>query len=304
MSTFLTEKRVLITFFSIMVIIFWFNPAQATTYLYFDAENGVDGAYLPNPPFCQTECSGIGEKGTYQSVGGAPQGSKYFQWRTVNNQNSAYNNVSMRPPFPISCSLGRTYYIAYFFNFTKIDGREIWHRTGDSADKGVEIVGNGIRWIISRGHWDNLAPNQANKYTIWGGNPSYHINRSLENHDIYLPNQSGFSANNPIQLEYDKWHSAVMAVKLATDSTGSFTVYINGIRVLEYTNIITSASSSPSIECLTMGGTIAQPAYDAPAHLRKFDALLLTDNWQDILNGGYMSANPSPSPPTGLRIVN
>lgn len=37
-----------------------------------------------------------------------------------------------------------------------------------------------------------------------------------------------------------------------------------------------------------MNGTIAQPAYDAPAHSRRFDALLLTDNWQNIINLGYL----------------
>ena len=53
-----------------------------------------------------------------------------------------------------------------------------------------------------------------------------------------------------------------------------------------------------------MGGTIAQTAYDAPAHYRKFDAFMLTDNWQDIIDGGYLSGEggdtQAPTVPDGL----
>ena len=43
---------------------------------------------------------------------------------------------------------------------------------------------------------------------------------------------------------------------------------------------------------ITLGGTIAQPAYDARAHYRQFDALLLTDNSQNIIDLGYLKHEP------------
>ena len=86
-----------------------------------------------------------------------------------------------------------------------------------------------------------------------------------------------------------------MAVKMATDNTGSFTVYIDGVKLYEYNNIKTVATTSATITDIKMGGSIAQGAYDAPAHYRKFDALILTDNWQDIVNGGYLKTRPSPA---------
>lgn len=290
--------------FLIIIFLFWISSSKAEVYFYFDAESGMDDSTLPNPPFCMHECGedSITEEGKYHSAGGAKQGYKYFYWKTFDNQRSAWTEISYRPTFPITCLLGKTYYLGYFFNFTKIDGKEIWHRTGDSADKGVELMGNGVRWTVSVGHWGNLAANQADKFTVWGGNPTYHLNRSLENYDIYLPNQSGFSASNPIQLEYDKWHSVIMAVKMAADNTGSFIVWINGVKIIEYMNIKTCANTSPTIGYIAMGGTIAQPYYDAPAHLRKYDAMILTDNWQDIIDGGYMTNLP-PSKPMGLRII-
>jgi hypothetical protein len=288
------KLNISVMFFSLLLIVS--STSHATIYFYFDAENGTDGTNLSNPPFCQTECTSAYAKGTYQSSGGAPQGSKYFQWQTVNNQPEAYTvigNVSQNPPL-VSNALGNTYYVAYYFNFTRINGLDIWHETGQSADKGVEIVGSGIRWVLGRGNWATLINNQDHRYTVFVGNPSYHLNLSFEHGDIYWPNQNGYNSTNTLQLQYERWYSAVMAVKIASDNTGYVTFWIDGVKIGEYNNIRTAANSSPTISHMVMGGTIAQGAYDAPAHYRKFDALLLTDNWQDIINGGYLGKRPTP----------
>jgi hypothetical protein len=300
MIKFLGTRKVIIIV-SIIIYIFWFKPADATVYFYWDAESHpCDGSVLPNPPFWTQEVSYRG----HVVCGSAPQGSRFFEFQTVNNQTHHYTEIHPAPTFPITNILNKTLYLAYHFNFTRIDGRNIWHQTGQSGDKGLELQGSGIRWIVSRGHWENLANNTDHRYTIWGGNPSYHLNPSLENTDILRPNQSGYSASNPIQLTYETWHSAVMAVKVAADNTGSFTVWIDGVKILQYDNIRTAANSSPTIQNITMGGTIAQPAYDSPAHKRQFDALILTDNWQDIINGGYVTdLPPAPAAPSGLRII-
>ena len=101
------------------------------------------------------------------------------------------------------------------------------------------------------------------------GNPTYHLNRELEHTDAYYPNQSGYSVENPIQLDYERWHSCVMAVKMAADKTGSVIVWIDGVKLCEYEDIKICANTNPSITQITMGGTIAQPAYDAPAYYRQ-----------------------------------
>lgn len=271
-----------------------YTPAHATVYLNLNAEDGTVGTYVPNPPFCQTPCSGGGERATYQSSGGTPQGSKYYQWETVANQTNTYTEIHPSPNFPITNVLGQTFYLAWFFNFTRINALDIWHETGDSADKAVEIDGSGVRWTGSPGNWVSLAPNQDHRYTIFIGNPTYHLNLSLEHSDIYYPNQNGYNNTNTLQLQYEQWYSAVMAVKIASDNTGSVTLYIDGVKIFEYTNIRTAANTSPTITDIKMSGSIAQNAYDAPAHYRKFDALLLTDNWQDIVNGEYLKKRPSP----------
>ena len=296
-----------------MVILFFFvayTPAHATMYFYYDAENETVGNSVPRDPngidICTQGCSTSYSDATIQSAGGVPQGSKYFQWVTIDNQPSVYTEVVNHTTFPISLSLGTTYYLAYFFNFTRINALDIWHETGQSADKGVEIDGSGIRWIISRGNWSCIADTQDHYYTVWTGNPTYVLNPSpipgcVDN--IFGGNQNGYSASNPIQLQYERWYSAVMAVKIASNNTGYVAFWIDGVKVGEYNNIITAANNSPTINYIGMGGTIAQGANDAPAHYRKYDALMLTDNWQDIVDGGYLkgggdSGGDTPPPPS------
>jgi hypothetical protein len=297
----------------LIILIFLFGifglagRSQAAQYFYFDAESGTVGSALPNPPFCQKECTGLGSKGTYQTIGGTPQGTKYYQWQTVANQLEA-RTVIDSPSMPVACSLGTTYYLAYYFNFSRINNLDIWHISGQSADKGVEMDGYGIRWVVSRGSWETyLVNNQDHHYTIWLGNPTFHLNSELEIVDALVTNQNGYSRSNPIQLHYEHWYSIVMGVKMATDNTGVVTVWLNGQKVIEYTNIKTAAYISPTIDVLTINGTIAQPAYDAPAHYRRFDAFMLTDNWQDIIDGSYLQApgtsdTTPPAAPSGVSV--
>lgn len=290
-------KKWWILFSLLLSSFFFWAPAQAAVYFSWDAENSACDTELPNPPFWTQETSHRGKS----TCGPTLQGSRFFEWVAQDYWHDAYTEISSQA-LPVSLVPGRTYYLAYYFNYTRINGRDIWRNSDDSADKGVEITGSGIRWVGSVGHWSSLATIPAGKFTIWGGNPTYHVNRSLEVNDIYLPNQNGYSAANPIQLDYDRWHSAVMAVKVATDSTGLFALYVNGAKLLEYANIRTAANSSPTVQYIEMNGTIAQPAYDAPAHRRMFDGLILTDNWQDVVNGGYLRDMTPPQPPSGLRI--
>ena len=284
-------RNLLITM-SLVSLICMSASSYATVYFEFDAENGLcDGSDLPNPPFWTREEAKRGNV----SCDSSPQGDQHFEFPTVDNQDGAFTEIHVNQGNPISDINGKTFYVAWYFNFTRINGEDIWHETGSSGDKGVEIVGSGIRWDVGRGHWgSSTMTNLDHHYTIFGGNPTYHLNRDLEISDTYVQNQSGYNANNTMQLRYDNWHAAVMAVKIASDNTGSYTVYINGEKIIEYLNIRTSGNDNPTIADIYLGGTIAQPALDAPAHLRKFDALLLTDNWDDVVYGGYVKADPKP----------
>ncbi|MDW7774304.1 MAG: hypothetical protein SCH71_15570 [Desulfobulbaceae bacterium] len=292
-----------------------YDPAYATIYFYFDAEDGnIAGTNLPLPAtapnglgFCGTPCGGLPPTGTYGSSISAPQGNMYFEWNiTSPNQGNVRNEVKNRLTFPVSLSLGTTYYLAYWMRFDRKNGLDIWQEGSlQSSDKGVELSGDGIRWTTSRGQWTEcrgvsgaFMANADHRFTVWVGNPTYHLNPSLE---AYGPNQSGYSCSNTPQLEYERWYSVVLGVKVAIDATGSIQYWLDGTKIIEDTGIQTAASGiSPTISAINMGGTMSQPAYDAPPHYRRFDALMLTNNWQDIVDGGYLAGAVSPPPPDSI----
>ena len=293
--------------------IFYTQNSIATVYLSWDAEeHPCDGTPLPNPPFKYTEAPTPG----YVVCAATPNGNRFFEWSVSALQTSYYTEVS-NSNFPITNIFGKTFYLAYYVRVTRIGGVDVWHLTSQSADKNVELYGRGLRIIGYKGHWEGMLDNQSGRWTVWAmdgnrlndGNPSWEPLLQDYRDALYL-NQNGFSSSKPIQLEYEKWHSYVLKVKVNSQTyaegnvpDGEVVIWVNGTKILEYKNLWVASGTSPSISRVVMGGTIAQPYYDAPPHKQQFDALILTDNWQDIINGGYMSANPAPAAPTGLRII-
>lgn len=287
-------------FFVVGVGILGFGEsARAEIYFYFDAEDGIIGNELPHHQsgggsnFCQPECSGLGARATYQSIGNVPQGNQYFQWETVDNQTNHYCEIKNVGVFPVTEILSKTFYLAFYMRFDRKDENDIWHEGGgtQSWDKGIEMRGRGVRWTVGWGQWDEcngsyspgFAANQDHHFTIGSGNPTYRLPGSE-----YNPSLNGYSCQNPPQLTYERWYAIILGVNMACDTTGSRTLWLNGVKIAESTGIQTTNDCFPNIDHITMGGTLAQPAYDAPSHCRKFDALILADNWQDIIDGGYL----------------
>jgi len=200
------------------------------------------------------------------------------------NWGDSYNQVK-NENFPIDLNPGDKLYLAYYMRFDRINEKDIWYEgtATQSADKGVELYSPTTRIVTSRGQWDNYIPNADHHYTVWGGsmkgNPSY----------TFYQNLNGYGLNNPIQLQYEMWYSVVAEIEFNYNNLGSFALWINGIQIEQTNNVnTTDETCNPYIERIQIDGTIAQPAYDAPAHYRKYDALILTDNWQDIISGGYL----------------
>jgi len=289
-------------------------PSHATVYFSFDAESSSVGSTLPQASNgVYFEFSTAGSPGTIRnSPLVAKQGSKYFGWNIAANQHDAQSDVRDRSKMPFNAVLGNTYYLAYYFNYTEINGVEVY-RTNINAqecfDKGVELVGSGLRWNAATGsRWEEmrLLPHE---WSIFIGNSTYHLNPQLEQYDYFLNNRNNYNLNNWPKIQAGRWHSVVMAIKMAQDNTGSVKLYLNGVLIAEYINIKTVATGvTPTIDHITMNGTVCQPHYNTSAHIKNYDAMILTDNLQDILNGGYLSVGSiptgtSPSPPIGLRVV-
>ena len=269
------------------------EPARIRPYFYFDAETLNSGAPLPQPPFFpqpwKEADSDHPKRGRVFADPTAPQGKNVMLWDVAEAKTTELLHEVQFDRLPEA--QGKDYYYACFVRYDRKGGKDIWH-TGEneaSADKGFEVKGDGIRWIVSFGSWGHT--NEQHRFTTWVGNPTYHVNPKLEVYDAYYPNQNGYSQQTPIPLEYEKWHAVVFKMKWATDDSGEIGLWINGKKILEHKGLKT-AQAPGTFERLQFFGTIAQPAYDAPPHLRKVDALIFTDNWQDIVDGGYLNAEP------------
>lgn len=218
------------------------EKAKATKqrpYFSFDAESHKDGEALPQPPFFpqpwKEASANHPKRGKVVADPTAPQGKNVLRWDVTQARTTElYHEVKFdRLPE----AKPKDYFYAFFVRYDRIDGKDIWHTGKDesSADKGFEIKGDGIRWIVSFGSWGHS--NAKQRFTTWVGNPTYHVNRKLEVYDAYYPNQNGYSQEKPVPLEYEKWHAFVFKMRWATDDTGAIALWVNGIKSLEYTGI-------------------------------------------------------------------
>jgi hypothetical protein len=264
------------------------TPARERPYFYFDAEKQKDGDWLPQPPFFPAPWK---EADTFHPKRGkvvadptAPQGKNVFLWDVAEAKTKELYHEVRFDRLPEAKS--KDYYYAFFVRFDRKGGKDIWHDgDGDSFDKGFEVIGDGIRWVI---HFGNHAVRMKDhRFSCYLSNSTYHLNPKLEVYDGFYPNYGGFSQYTSPELEYEKWHAIVFQMKWATDDTGEIGLWVNGTKVLQHQGIKT-AKAPGTFERLQFFGTIAQPAYDAPPHVRKVDALIFTDNWQDIVDGGYL----------------
>ncbi len=264
------------------------NPAGR--FFFYDAESRSDGQWAAPPPFFpqpwQEPDTPHPRRAKIVADATAPQGTRVLQWEVTPQVNhDLYTEIKFDQTPPAE---PRTYYFAFFARFDRRDGRDIWHhgRDAESFDKALEVVGDGIRWTVNFG--ERSMGNQEHRFSVFVTNPTYHLNRDLERvSETYYQNQGIFSRSHSLQLEYEKWHAIVFAMKWATDKSGAVALWANGEKVLEYKDIQT-VKPPGTFERLQLWGTIAQPAYDAPPHQRKLDALLFTDDWTQITRGGCL----------------
>lgn len=330
--------RNIITFLFILSLIS--TPAWSTTWFYYDNEAGTVGSSLPNSAYGPYRFE-YDLPGIYRSD--SPVG-KYAELSATNLQVGYLVEIQNRDAvygtrwgstYPLTITQGTTYYIAGKFRFDRINGQSIWQDTSaeladaaGSFDKLFEFQGNNFRWGISSG-WDDAntyplcrstSPRDqcVGKFTfgVWvDKNPEVSC---YEGYDHLVQNVSPYNGSNPYFCYYERWYSIVMGVTAYNSTNGRVQLWINGTKVYDYQNIHTMCSTTgPNVMRIYLNGTIAQPAYDAPAHKRSFDGIMFTDSWQELVNRGYLTGSAPvtssttsiladitpPAVPTGLAIT-
>jgi hypothetical protein len=84
---------------------------------------------------------------------------------------------------------------------------------------------------------------------------------------------------------------------------GTIEMWINGSKVIEFHNVRTQRNGVQFTTTI-IGGTHNQPSYAADVDSSKYyDNYLVTDNWQDVIDGGYLAADRlAPAAPTNLTV--
>lgn len=282
--------------------------ADATILFQVNAESGyVDGDTVGNPPMCNSQCGeAVVGKPIAKSFANcspaahAPTGNYCFKWDIVANQ-SQYRS-EMRPILNYTVTEGEVLYMGYQLKLERIGGADIFHDGGNtgqnqqSGDKGIEMIAidsSDFRWVISEGQWDSMCWNTDHKWSIWLGNPTNHFNPTIEFVSAIRPNAGGYgvscggSLTDGPQLDYDRWYNIVGVFKMSDDSPkdGYVKIYVNGTLIIDYTGIqVTNTNTGANIGlcCTEIGGTIAQAAYDAPAHTRYHDEFIIATSAADV----------------------
>src|SRR5574343_82580 len=249
--------------------------------------DGACGANVSTDEWDYTESGeGTDARMSYQCDTPVPGYSAYYRVTTTNLQHDAWN---VRYVDQINLTPGNTYYTGCFVRFDRIGGTDIWHENTDSYDKLWETRGN-MRVIVAVGVPD-WAPGDLDDHKFTFGLYLFEPFCSGCMYEQAPPNQSPYSSSNPYVADYEKWYAVVIGFTPSHGSTanGRVRLWINGTLTSDYNNIKTQDSSSPYTDLFTHSPTIAQPAYDGPAHYRKFDGFVYATTIEDMQAAGLMS---------------
>lgn len=219
-----------------------------------------------------------------------PSGTNYVEWAATANLN---NIIAELRPTQATLTFGTTYYLAGFFRFSRISGNDLWRDTGAypyQFDKLLEFRGTGFRWGIGAGWNGYYSAGSDHKFTFDAWYATSVIGDRGPDHIV--ADQSPYNASKAYLCDYDQWHAVVLGVTINNSNSGRVQLWINGTKIIDQSHY--TANAGATLTTLIANGTIAQNQYDAPAHYRQMDRIIVTDNWQDILNGNYMRR---PSPP-------
>lgn len=242
-------------------------------------------------------CDAVNPESWYYELGIAPtikcddtppNGSKYLEYDNPSSQNGNFTEIRYTT---VNVPNGTVLYSGVFFKLQRKSGNDIFHEGNlQSYNKLIDLFwGSGIYYSLCVGQQENWgcnwAANTNSKFTTWimKGSPYPDI-ACFDGHTVQ--NASGYSGPSPLQLDYDRWHSVTLQITFHNSGSGVLKLWVDGTLIEDYSSVANTSGSSSTTNSLLLSNTIAQPGYDAPAHYIRFDYLLVTDSWSDIVAAG------------------
>ncbi|MEA1925042.1 MAG: hypothetical protein U9M95_04155 [Candidatus Altiarchaeota archaeon] len=198
---------------------------------------------------------------------------------------------------------GNTVYLAFY---TKFSANHYWD--DDEFNKHLEIRGSpssNARLLFNIGRWEvgqlqgmGLYSSDTYKALPFLG--------TVNGGEVWRPYNSpdgvsfiqNLDMENPVYCETGEWYSIVIRADMVSSRNGTLEMWVNGIKVIEQHQVRTTIDGTPYATTF-MGGTHNQPTYDVGINSTKsYDDYLITDSWQDIVDGGYLTDPEANNPPT------
>ena len=263
--------------------------ALATTHLLADFEGKACDAPIADAETLEGHLwdtyPGVPQPSVRCSAGG-PSGNHFVEWHTANATNSAQVDITLTP---VNLAEGSKVYLASFVRFERVGAADVWRDTAPNPyqfDKMIEFRGTGFRWGIGAGWNGEYSSGGDHQFTF----DAWYSTVLIGDHgpDHIVADQSPYGASQAFRCDYEKWYGVVLGVTVASSNTGRVELWVDGTKLIDQAHY--TASPSAVLETLTLNGTIGQPDYDSPAHLRQFDRLLVTNDWADVVTGKYLDA--------------
>jgi hypothetical protein len=301
------------------------TPSESALYFISPEESSLVDSILPSSIFSGgTGFSPRQDQVYTRTASGNPKGTRVLEWKTdVPNATDMFNDVHYGTTPPN----GGTLYMAFFIKVIRVNNVQVWPNASsnnEGFDKAAELVGPNYRWTMNFGVRSQNGPASTWNIFITNPNPG-HFNPECEVYDSYWQNFGGFgrglfesnacqpNMGNPYYaMGYDRWYAVVFGVNFEGNRTGDIGMWINGTKVIQYTNIQTCGVSASSCAHTRpqLWGTYNQPSYNGPIHKRQLDAFVVTDDITYLQNNGYFAApqpgsgsdTVPPTAPTNLRV--
>jgi hypothetical protein len=204
---------------------------------------------------------------------------------------------------------GTTLYVAFW---TKFSANHYWD--DGEFNKHLEVRGSMTdAWLLFSigrgGESDQLRtlgllpadPRTAvpHLFVVANQEPGFHLYNSPDG-GYFVQN---LNTANPMVMENGRWHSVVIRMDVTSVRSGTIEMWINGTKVIEFHNVRTQRNGAQFTGTI-IGGTHNQPSYAADVDSSKYyDNYLVTDNWQDVIDGGYLAADRlAPAAPSNLSV--
>jgi len=266
-----------------------FSPSYAIWYLGTDVAslscNAVVGYYNENPisdPYaaCITTPSSKNALGVRVDMSAAAT-------------NLTYTELATQGVWPYSLNTGDVIYMAAFIYYDGTAGNVFDNPPGgtSSFSKHLEFYMGGTNgWIVCPGNHECLTANVPSGYFSVTAVTRDYANIDPANLcvDHFMPNYGGYSTTNPPLMTYDQWNSIVLEVKITDQADGYCKLWVNGTQVMYHSGFRTTADATPALSYMRLWGTVKQPQYNSQNHHEYVDGYLMTTNWADIVNGGYL----------------